>query len=118
MTAINASSDVIMSENTAQIAQFTNIFIGLLISMVILCFVFYIWNAVEGYLLKAKCNINHKPNKYPDKLKIKKSKKGYYVIKNKKRKYLSKEELKKMYNNYIRPLKMRLNAYPTRTIQL
>jgi len=55
------------------------------------------------------------PIKFPDKLGIKKDKTGYYI---KKGKYLTEKEIRKIYNNYIKPLKKRTVEYPTRIIQL
>jgi len=61
---------------------------------------------------------NYTPIKFPDKLKIKQYKNQYYLIKNNKRKYLTANQLNKLYHAYINPFKRGDRDYPTRVVKI
>ncbi len=90
---------------------------------------FYMWCGViliyiclkiifERYNSNNSENKKFNPIKYPDNMGLKRYKGRIYVIKNKKRKYLTKEELTNLYKKYSNTLRDSSQEYPTRVIQI
>jgi len=125
----NISTVIGNSTNTIDFLSMGNMPLGevvgwTLLGLIVVMFFVFVW--LKGLdwidrqrrISKKKLTKENMPIKFPDNLGINKNKKGYYVIKNNKKYYLSNKELSKLYAKYITPLKHDGSNYPTRVVQL